>query len=77
MQSTRATLDGALLRLSSLELDDFVTMHDITEVFYLFETLITAGGSWTSASCSSVERGRTTQMQREEFVGGMTRPTRS
>ena len=32
MQSTRATLDSALLRLSSLELDDFVSMHHITEV---------------------------------------------
>lgn len=71
MQSTRATLDSALLRLSSLELDDFVTMHDITEVFYLFETLITAGEELDQCIVQLGREGRTTQMQREEFVGGM------
>ena len=71
MQSTRATLDAALLRLSSLELDNFVTMHDITEIFYLFETLLTAGEELDKCIVQLGREGRTTQMQREEFVGGM------
>ena len=43
MQNTRQQLDRSLLRLTSLELDNFVTLGDVTSILYLFEVLMTAG----------------------------------
>ncbi|MEE1210672.1 MAG: DNA integrity scanning diadenylate cyclase DisA, partial [Parafannyhessea umbonata] len=41
LQSTRTQLDRSLLRLTTLELDNYVTLSDITETIYLFEVLST------------------------------------
>ena len=71
MQSTRSQIDKQLLRLSSLELDDTVTLGDITHVFYLFEVLLTAGEELDVCIDQLGSEGRTTQMQREEYLAGM------
>ncbi len=39
MQNTRQQLDRALLRLTALELDNYVTPSDVAGIFYLFEVL--------------------------------------
>ena len=42
LQTTRQSLDRALLRLSTLELDNYVTLADVTTILNYFETLMTA-----------------------------------
>ena len=69
LQNTRSQLDRALLRLTSLELDNFVTLADITEAFYLFEVLISASEQLDSCIVQLGSEGRITAMQRDEFVG--------
>ena len=69
LQNTRSQLDRALLRLTSLELDNFVTLADIAEVFYLFEVLISASEQLDSCILLLGSEGRITAMQRDEFVG--------
>ena len=69
MQSTRQTLDRSLLRLSTLELDNLVTLGDITHIFYLFEVLMTARERLDACILELGSEGRTAEMQREEFVG--------
>ncbi len=71
MQSTRNQIDKNLLRLSSLEFDNCVTLGDITALFYLFEVLLTAGEELDDCILQLGREGRTTLMQREEFLGGM------
>ena len=71
MQNTRSQLDRKLLRLTSLELDNVVTLGDLTEIFYLFEVLMTAGGELDDCIVQLGREGRTTQMQREEYLAGM------
>lgn len=70
MQNTRQQLDRSLLRLTSLELDNFVTLGDVTSILYLFEVLMTAGEELND-SIVLVSEGKITLMQREEFLGGM------
>lgn len=69
MQSTRQQLDRSLLRLTTLELDNLVTLGDITEIFYLFEVLMTAGSRLDSCILELGTQGRIAEMQREEFIG--------
>ena len=71
MQSTRQQLDRSLLRLTSLELDNVVTLGDITSIFYLFEVLLTAGKELDDCIVQLGSEGRTTKMQREEYLAGM------
>lgn len=71
MQNTRQQLDRSLLRLTSLELDNCVTLGDITNVLYLFETLITAGDELDDCVVQLGREGKTTQMQREEYLAGI------
>ncbi len=71
MQNTRQQLDRSLLRLTSLELDNCVTLGDITNILYLFETLITAGDELDDCVIQLGREGKTTQMQREEYLVGM------
>lgn len=42
LQTTRQALDHALLRLTTLELDNYVTLADVTTILNYFETLMTA-----------------------------------
>ena len=39
LQTTRTSLDRSLLRLTALELDDYVTLADITSIFSSFEIM--------------------------------------
>lgn len=71
MQNTRSQLDRHLLRLTSLELDNCVTLGDITTIFYLFEVLLTAGEELDDCVIQLGREGKTTQMQREEYLAGM------
>ena len=71
MQNTRQQLDTRLLRLTSLELDNFVTLGDVTDILYLFEVLITAGEELDECIMQLGSVGKITLMQREEFLGGM------
>ena len=71
MQNTRQQLDRSLLRLTSLELDNFVTLGDVTSILYLFEVLMTAGEELNDCIIQLGSEGKITLMQREEFLGGM------
>ena len=71
MQSTRSTLDNRLRRLTTLELENQVTLADLTEIFYLFEILTTAGEELGSIELQLGSEGRTVQMQRTEFLGNL------
>ncbi len=71
MQNTRSQLDRSLLRLTSLEFDNCVTLGDITDIFYLFEVLLTAGQELDDCILQLGSEGKTTQMQREEYLAGM------
>ena len=71
MQSSRSQLDRKLLRLTSLELDNVVTLGDLTDIFYLFEVLMPAGEELVDCIVQLGREGKTTQMQREEYLAGM------
>ena len=71
MQNTRQQLDRGLLRLTSLELDNYVTLGDLTNIFYLFETLMTAGSELEDCILQLGREGRTVAMQRNELLGSM------
>ena len=72
LQSTRAQLDRSLLRLTTLELDNYVTLSDITDTIYLFEVLMTVADSLADLILELGREGKTIAMQREEFIGGMS-----
>ena len=65
MQNTRQQLDRSLLRLTSLELDNFVTLGDVTSILYLFEVLMTAGEELNDCIIQLGSEGKITLMQRE------------
>ena len=71
MQNTRQQLDRSLLRLTSLELDNYVTLGDVTNIFYLFETLMTADEELDGCILQLGREGRTVAMQRGELLGSM------
>lgn len=71
MQNTRQQLDRNLLRLTTLELDDCVTLGDVTSILYLFEVLMTAGDELEDCVIQLGREGRIAQMQREEYLAGM------
>ncbi len=71
MQSTRDRLDHRLNRLTYLELQNQVTLADLTEVFYLFEVLTTAGEELDDIIVQLGSEGRTVRMQRDEFLGDL------
>jgi diadenylate cyclase len=72
LQSTRAQLDRSLLRLTTLELDNYVTLSDITDTIYLFEVLMTVSDALDDLILELGTDGKTIAMQREEFIGGMS-----
>ena len=71
MLNTRQQLDRSLVYLTSLELDNVVTMADVTNTFYLFEVLMTLGEQLDNCILQLGREGRTTQMQRDEYLGDM------
>ncbi|MBR2681808.1 MAG: DNA integrity scanning diadenylate cyclase DisA [Atopobiaceae bacterium] len=71
LQNTRGQLDRALLRLTTLELDNYVTVADVTQILYLFEVLMTVAEQLDGIILEMGSDGRSVQMQREEFIGDM------
>lgn len=71
MQNTRSQLDRRLLHLTTLELDNCVTLGDIADILYLFEALMTAGEELDDCIIQLGREGKTTRMQREEYLAGM------
>ena len=71
LQTTRQSLDRALLRLSTLELDNYVTLADVTTILNYFETLMTAADELDRIVDQLGSEGRTVEMQREQLAGDM------
>ncbi len=71
LQNTRGQLDRALLRLTTLELDNYVTVADVAQILYLFEVLMTVAEQLDGIILEMGSDGRSVQMQREEFIGDM------
>lgn len=71
LQSTRQSLDRNLLRLTTLELDNYVTLADISKIFSYFEVLMTAAEELDDLIDQLGSEGRTIAMQREQLVGDM------
>ncbi len=71
MQNTRQQLDRSLLRLTTLELDNYVTFEDVADTLYLFEVLMTEAEALDRVILQLGREGRTIRMQRDEFIGDM------
>ena len=71
MQNTRSQVDRGLLRLTTLELNNIVTVRDVTDVFYLFEVLMTEAAEFDHLILELGSEGETVAMQRDEFVGDL------
>lgn len=71
LQNSRSQLDRALLRLTTLELDNYVTVADVAQVLYLFEVLMTVGDELDRIILEMGSEGRPASMQREELIGDM------
>ena len=72
LQTTRQSLDRALLRLTSLELDNYATLGDISKIFNSFELLMTADADLRSLVAQLGSEGRTVEMQRSQLTGDMS-----
>ncbi|MDI9590564.1 MAG: DNA integrity scanning diadenylate cyclase DisA [Acidobacteriota bacterium] len=71
MQNSRQQLDRSLLRLTTLELDNYVTFEDVADTLYLFEVLMTQAEALDRVILQLGLEGRTIKMQRDEFIGDM------
>jgi diadenylate cyclase len=71
LRQARQTLDRYLLHLSTLELDGYVTLADITNVFSNFEILLMADAELQDCVLQLGSEGRTVELQREQFTRGM------
>ena len=69
LQTTRNTLDRSLLRLSTLELDNYVTLGDITRIFYNFQILEQAKGELEVCIEKLGDQGDIVEMQLEQLAG--------
>lgn len=71
LQTTRQSLDRGLLRLTTLELDNYVTLGDVTTILNYFETLMTAAEALDKCIDQLGSDGRTVEMQRDQLVSDM------
>ena len=69
LQTTRTSLDRALLRLTALELDDYVTLADITSIFSNFEIMQQAKIELKDCIVKLGNQGKLVQMQLEQLAG--------
>ena len=69
LQTTRALLDRGLGRLTSLEMDNYVTLADITQLLSQFELLIKTDTSLRDLIAQLGRDGALVEMQRSESVG--------
>ena len=71
LQTTRQLLDRSLLRLTSLELDNYVTLGDIASIYSQFELLSATDQNLQDIIAQLGVEGRTVEMQRMQLVGDM------
>ncbi|MBY4797414.1 DNA integrity scanning diadenylate cyclase DisA [Collinsella sp. AGMB00827] len=69
LQTTRTTLDRSLLRLTALELDDYVTLADITDIVSSFEIMQQAKIGLEDSIRKLGSRGKLVRMQLEQLAG--------
>ena len=69
LQTTRSTLDRSLVRLTALELDDYVTLADITDIFSSFEIMQQAKTELKRCIVKLGNQGKLVQMQMEQLAG--------
>ena len=69
LQTTRQSLDRSLLRLTALELDDYVTLADITSIFSSFEIMQQAKDELEGCIEKLGIQGKLVQMQLEQLAG--------
>lgn len=69
LQTTRASLDRSLLRLTALELDDYVTLADITSIFSSFEIMQQAKDELEDRIEELGVQGKLVRMQLEQLAG--------
>ena len=69
LQTTRQSLDRSLLRLTALELDDYVTLADITGIFSSFEIMQQAKTELKDCIVKLGNQGKLVQMQLEQLAG--------
>ena len=69
LQTTRTQLDRKLLHLTGLELDDYVTLADITDIFSSFEILQQAKSELKNCIVKLGTQGRLVRMQLEQLAG--------
>ncbi|MBQ9059156.1 MAG: DNA integrity scanning diadenylate cyclase DisA [Atopobiaceae bacterium] len=71
LQSSRNNLDRGLLRLSTLELENHVTLADITSTFANFELLMAARKELENCIDQLGSEGKLVNMQLNQLVGDM------
>lgn len=69
LQTTRTSLDRSLLRLTALELDDYVTLADITGIFSSFEIMQQAKAELEDCIEKLGTQGKLVRMQLEQLAG--------
>ena len=69
MQTARQSIDRQLLSLTSLELDNYVTMGDISSMLYLFEVLVSSSDKLKRYITQLGSQGTIVELQRKEFLG--------
>ena len=71
LQTSRQALDRSLLRLTSLELDNYVTLGDIATILTNFEVLMTANDELKGCIAELGSEGAVIEMQRQQLASGM------
>ncbi|MCH3942803.1 MAG: DNA integrity scanning diadenylate cyclase DisA [Atopobiaceae bacterium] len=71
LQTSRQAIDRSLLRLTSLELDNYVTLGDIATILTNFEVLMTANDELRGCIAELGSEGAVIEMQRQQLVAGM------
>ncbi len=69
LQTTRTQLDRKLLHLTGLELDDYVTLADITDIFSSFEILQQAKVELKRCIVKLGTQGKIVRLQLEQLAG--------
>ncbi|MDY4041055.1 MAG: DNA integrity scanning diadenylate cyclase DisA [Collinsella sp.] len=69
LQTTRTSLDRSLLRLTALELDDYVTLADITDIFSSFEIMQQAKIGLEDVIEKLGTHGKLVRLQLEQLAG--------
>ena len=69
LQTTRTSLDRQLVRLTALELDDYVTLSDVTEIFSTFELIQQAKEEIKRSIEQLGSQGKLVRMQLEQLAG--------